>query len=106
MQDIVLDTAGAAIVSLYGWHYMRGTNGGWLRRFIRAHPQVFGARYAAGRRASHWRRLSPELKKKRSGHLWPLPFSEIHLGELVLGKEGAAGLGRSPSSEIHLGGNQ
>jgi hypothetical protein len=44
MYDIVLDTAGAAIVSLYGWHYMRRTNGGWLRRFIRAHPQMFGAR--------------------------------------------------------------
>lgn len=41
MWDMSLDIAGAAIISLLGWrHHLR--EGGWLRRFVRRNPQIFG----------------------------------------------------------------
>jgi uncharacterized membrane protein YjdF len=46
MQDLIVDTLGAAIVSLAGWRYLRRARTsyveGWARRFIERNPQLFG----------------------------------------------------------------
>jgi len=46
IHDLIVDTVGAAIVSLAGWRYMRGTRtsyvDSWVRRFIERNPQMFG----------------------------------------------------------------
>ena len=46
MWDLILDAAGAAIVSIAGWRYFRRTRtayvDGWVRRFIARNPQLFG----------------------------------------------------------------
>jgi hypothetical protein len=46
MWDLIVDTAGAAIVSLAGWRYLkrrrRAYVDDWARRFIARNPQLFG----------------------------------------------------------------
>jgi hypothetical protein len=42
MWDLAVDTAGAAIVSLYGWRWLHRGRESWLRRFVRRNPQLFG----------------------------------------------------------------
>lgn len=46
MQDLIVDTVGAAVVSLWGWRYLRRPHeqriDGWVARFIAKHPRVFG----------------------------------------------------------------
>lgn len=46
MQDLIVDTIGAAAVSLWGWRYLRRPHesriDSWLARFIARHPRVFG----------------------------------------------------------------
>ncbi len=46
MHDLIVDTAGAAIVSLAGWRYFRRARrsyvDSWARRFIERNPQLFG----------------------------------------------------------------
>lgn len=42
MWDMSVDIAGAAIVSAFGWRHMKRTGEGWLKRFIRRNPQLFG----------------------------------------------------------------
>ena len=46
MQDLIVDTIGAAVVSLWGWRYLRRPHAaridGWAARFIARHPRVFG----------------------------------------------------------------
>jgi hypothetical protein len=46
MWDLILDTAGAAIVSLAGWRYLKRTRTAyldrWATRFIQRNPQLFG----------------------------------------------------------------
>jgi uncharacterized membrane protein YjdF len=46
IHDLIVDTVGAAVVSLGGWRYLaRGRKSrvdNWARRFIRRNPQLFG----------------------------------------------------------------
>lgn len=44
MWDLAVDLTGAAIVSLFGWWRMRSSRAGWLSRWIRQNPQLFGSR--------------------------------------------------------------
>lgn len=45
MWDLILDTLGAAVMSVTGWRYMNGVRNGrvdsWARRFIERNPQLF-----------------------------------------------------------------
>jgi hypothetical protein len=46
MQDLIVDTIGAAVVSLWGWRYLRRPRASridsWAARFMARHPRVFG----------------------------------------------------------------
>jgi uncharacterized membrane protein YjdF len=46
MQDLIVDTIGAAAVSLWGWRYLRRPHrqriDSWAARFIARHPRLFG----------------------------------------------------------------
>ena len=46
IQDLIVDTVGAAIVSLAGWRYLTRARAShvdnWARRFIRRNPKLFG----------------------------------------------------------------
>lgn len=46
IQDLIVDTVGAAVVALGGWRYLsrprRHLVDDWARRFVRGNPQVFG----------------------------------------------------------------
>ena len=46
MRDLIINTAGAALVSLAGWRYLRKARtsyvDSWARRFIERNPQLFG----------------------------------------------------------------
>jgi VanZ family protein len=46
IQDLIVDTSGAAVVSLWGWRYLRRPHesriDSWAARFIARHPRVFG----------------------------------------------------------------
>jgi len=42
MLDLMLDLAGAALVSLFGWRHIRAGPDGWLRRLVKRNPQLFG----------------------------------------------------------------
>lgn len=46
IQDLIVDTIGAAVVSLWGWRYLRRPRqsriDSWAARFIARHPRVFG----------------------------------------------------------------
>jgi uncharacterized membrane protein YjdF len=46
IHDLIVDTVGAAIVSLAGWRYMVRARAsrvdGWAKRFIERNPQIFG----------------------------------------------------------------
>lgn len=46
MWDLIVDTIGAAIMSIVGWRYMKGVRNGhvdtWVSRFIARNPQLFG----------------------------------------------------------------
>jgi hypothetical protein len=46
IQDLIVDTIGAAVVSLWGWRYLRRPRAsridGWAVRFIARHPRLFG----------------------------------------------------------------
>lgn len=46
MQDLIVDTVGAAVVSLWGWRYLSRPHeariDGWAARFIARHPRWFG----------------------------------------------------------------
>lgn len=46
MWDLIVDTAGAAIVALGGWYWLahprRSGVDDWLRRFVARHPRLFG----------------------------------------------------------------
>jgi uncharacterized membrane protein YjdF len=46
MQDLIVDTIGAAVVSLWGWRYLRRPRASridsWAARFIARYPRVFG----------------------------------------------------------------
>ena len=46
IQDLIVDTIGAAIVSLAGWRYLARARSSrvdnWARRFIRRNPKLFG----------------------------------------------------------------
>lgn len=46
MHDLIINTVGAAIVSLAGWRYLRQVRtsyvDSWARRFIERNPQLFG----------------------------------------------------------------
>jgi uncharacterized membrane protein YjdF len=46
IHDLIVDTLGAAVVSLGGWQYMRQPRtsyvDSWARRFIERNPQIFG----------------------------------------------------------------
>ena len=46
IQDLIVDTVGAAIVSIAGWRYLARARSSpidnWARRFIRRNPQLFG----------------------------------------------------------------
>jgi uncharacterized membrane protein YjdF len=46
IQDLIVDTIGAAVVSLWGWRYLRRPHesriDSWAARFIAKHPRVFG----------------------------------------------------------------
>ena len=42
MWDMSVDIAGAAIVSFIGWRRSKGSQRGWLSRFVRRNPQLFG----------------------------------------------------------------
>ena len=46
IQDLIVDTVGAAVVSLWGWRYLRRPRrqriDSWAARFIARHPRVFG----------------------------------------------------------------
>jgi uncharacterized membrane protein YjdF len=46
MQDLIVDTIGAAAVSLWGWRYLRRPYkqriDSWAARFIARHPRLFG----------------------------------------------------------------
>lgn len=45
IQDLIVDTVGAAIVSLFGWGYLRRARTGyvdnWAKRFIARNPRLF-----------------------------------------------------------------
>lgn len=43
MIDLVLDSAGAVIVSFLGWRHIKSRREGWLKRLVRRNPQLFGA---------------------------------------------------------------
>jgi uncharacterized membrane protein YjdF len=46
MHDLIVDTVGAAVISLAGWRYLRRARSSpidnWASRFIRRNPQLFG----------------------------------------------------------------
>ena len=46
MQDLIVDTIGAAVVSLWGWRYLKRPHASridsWAARFIAQHPRLFG----------------------------------------------------------------
>ena len=46
IHDLIVDTAGAAVVSLAGWRYLKRARSSpldnWASRFIRRNPQLFG----------------------------------------------------------------
>jgi uncharacterized membrane protein YjdF len=46
IQDLIVDTVGAAVVSVAGWRYLARARtshlDNWARRFIRRNPQIFG----------------------------------------------------------------
>ena len=46
IQDLIVDTVGAAIVSLFGWRYLHRARisrvDNWAKRFIGRNPQIFG----------------------------------------------------------------
>lgn len=46
MWDLIVDTIGAAVISVAGWRYMhrarRERTDYWLRRFVGRYPQIFG----------------------------------------------------------------
>lgn len=46
IQDLIVDTLGAAIVSLFGWRYLARARtsrvDNWAKRFIQRNPQIFG----------------------------------------------------------------
>jgi hypothetical protein len=45
MWDLIVDTIGAGVVALAGWHQLRRSrprSDNWLRRFIARHPRFFG----------------------------------------------------------------
>jgi uncharacterized membrane protein YjdF len=46
IQDLIVDTVGAAVVSLAGWRYLARARtayvDNWARRFIQRNPQLFG----------------------------------------------------------------
>ena len=46
IQDLIVDTVGAAVVALGGWRYLarprRHLVDDWARRFVRGNPQLFG----------------------------------------------------------------
>ena len=47
MWDLIVDTIGAALVSVAGWYQLsraRRPSDSWLRRFIKRHPRFFGLR--------------------------------------------------------------
>jgi hypothetical protein len=45
IQDLIVDTVGAAIVSLFGWRYLARVRtahiDNWAKRFIERSPQIF-----------------------------------------------------------------
>ncbi len=46
IHDLIVDTVGAAVVSIAGWRYLARARtsyvDNWARRFIQRNPQVFG----------------------------------------------------------------
>ena len=48
MWDLIVDTLGAAAMSIMGWRYMKGLRNGrvdsWALRFLQRNPQLFGRR--------------------------------------------------------------
>jgi len=46
IHDLIVDTVGAAVISLGGWRYMARARAsrvdGWAKRFIERNPQIFG----------------------------------------------------------------
>ena len=43
MLDLILDSAGAVIVSFVGWRHIKSKREGWLKRMVRRNPQLFGS---------------------------------------------------------------
>lgn len=48
MWDLILDTLGALVISLYGWWHLRRPEESfleaWIRKFIQSNPRLFGSR--------------------------------------------------------------
>jgi hypothetical protein len=46
MHDLIVDTIGAAVVSIGGWRYLARARASrvdnWAKRFIERNPQLFG----------------------------------------------------------------
>lgn len=43
MMDLIVDIAGAALVSVFGWRHVKAGPNSWLRRMVTRNPQLFGA---------------------------------------------------------------